>query len=78
VTPSERPSSLTRRRFVGLLAACGVTAAGGYALYEYTPWLNEEAKADQVWASLGVASPGAARMDTLVRAATLAASSHNT
>jgi hypothetical protein len=31
---------LNRRDFLKLLAAGGLTAAGGYALYTYTPWLN--------------------------------------
>ena len=78
MTPPEGCSGLTRRQFVGLLAASGVTAAGGYALYEYTPWLNYEAKADQVRSSLVVTSTTPSRMTKLVRAATLAASSHNT
>ena len=78
MTSPERPSGLTRRQFVGLLAASGVTAAGGYALSEYTPWLNYEAKADQVRSSLVATSPPPGRMTNLVRAATLAASSHNT
>ena len=73
----QPPSGLRRRQFIGLLAASGVTAAGGYALYEYAPWLNYTAKADQVRAPLaeGVATTD---IQNLVRAATLAASSHNT
>ena len=78
MTSPERTSGLTRRQFVGLLTASGVTAAGGYALHEYTPWLNYEAKADQVRSSLVVTSTTPSRMTNLIRAATLAASSHNT
>jgi hypothetical protein len=33
-------SVLSCRGFLKLLAATGITAAGGYALFEYAPWLN--------------------------------------
>lgn len=77
MTQLQPPPSLTRRQFIGLLAASGVTAAGGYALSESTPWLNYEAKADQVRAPLATGSV-TTDIQNLVRAATLAASSHNT
>jgi len=77
VTQLQPPPGLTRRQFIGLLAASGVTAAGGYALSESTPWLNYEAKADQVRAPLATGSV-TTDIQNLVRAATLAASSHNT
>ena len=77
MTQLQPPLGLTRRQFIGLLAASGVTAAGGYALSEYTPWLNYEAKADQAWAPMASGSV-TTDIQNLVRAATLAASSHNT
>jgi hypothetical protein len=76
--PPERPSGLTRRQFLSLLGVSGVAVAGGYALYEYTPWLNVEARAEQLRASLAGALTGLAGLRNLVRSATLAASSHNT
>ena len=72
-----RPA-LTRRRFLAVLAASGVTVAGGYALYDYAPWLNYEAKADQVRAPLAATSAVPDGFRNLIRSATLAASSHNT
>jgi hypothetical protein len=60
---------------LGLLAAAGITAAGGYALYEYTPWLDYSARAEQERAP-PTESP--TDLQTLVYVATLAASSHNT
>ena len=76
--PPEGLSSLSRRQFLALLGVSGVAVAGGYALYEYTPWLNVEAKAEQIRTPLTTTSTGSASMQNLVRAATLAASSHNT
>ncbi|MGY2895711.1 Acg family FMN-binding oxidoreductase [Deinococcus sp. UYEF24] len=78
MSPAQPPSGLTRRQFVGLLAASGVTVAGGYALYEYTPWLNYDAQATQVRSTLAGTLAGPAGLRNLVRAATLAPSSHNT
>lgn len=60
---------------LGLLAAAGITAAGGYALYEYTPWLDYSARAEQERAPPTESPTG---LQTLVYVATLAASSHNT
>jgi len=39
---------LGRRDFLKLLAAAGVTAAGGYSLNTYTPWLDYDGKASQI------------------------------
>jgi hypothetical protein len=36
---------LSRRDFLKLLALTGVTTAGGYALFEYAPWLNYDQQA---------------------------------
>lgn len=62
-----------RRRLVQLLSAGGIAAVGGYALFEYAPWLDYEAQERQVRGGLERNS-----LMGLVRYATLAASSHNT
>ena len=69
---------LSRRTFLKLLLAAGVTAAGGYVLYEYAPWLNYDQQALQTRRPLekGLSLP--AQMRELVRYASLAASGHNT
>jgi hypothetical protein len=67
-----------RRDFLIILAAAGVTAAGGYALFEYTPWLNYGQQADLIRKPFEKSSSVPAQMLELVRYATLAASSHNT
>jgi hypothetical protein len=69
---------LSRRTFLKLLLAAGVTAAGGYALYEYTPWLNYDQQAVQTRRPLEKALPISAEMREFVRYASLAASGHNT
>jgi hypothetical protein len=69
------PPHFSRRQMLGVLAASGVTAIGGYALSEYRPWLNYVAQAEQEREPLTGAS---ADLQNLILAATLAASSHNT
>ncbi len=76
-SPLPHPS-LNRRRVLQLLAASGVAAAGGYALYEYTPWLDYSGQADRVRQPLEDQPTATAPMRGLIRSATLAASSHNT
>lgn len=46
---NKRPSQIpvNRRQFLELLALAGVTATGGYALFEYRPWLDYDQQADQ-------------------------------
>ena len=73
----SRPT-LSRRDFLLLLAAAGVTAVGGYVLYTYTPWLNSDESASQVRRPFEMSAVVAAQMRELVRYATLAASGHNT
>jgi hypothetical protein len=77
-TPTPLRPRLSRRDVLKLLAVAGVTAVGGYALFEYPPWLNYDQSASQIRtpAGLGVTIP--AQMRELVRYATLAASGHNT
>jgi hypothetical protein len=70
--------SLNRRDFLKLLAAGGVIAAGGYALYTYTPWLNYEDHANQDRTAFENGANMSAQMRELVRYATLAPSGHNT
>jgi hypothetical protein len=69
---------MNRRNFLMLMAAAGVTAAGGYVLYEYTPWLNYDQQAVQTRRPLEKAPPISAQMREFVRYASLAASGHNT
>ncbi len=69
---------LSRRDFLRLLAAACVTAAGGYVLFEYTPWLNYDEQADHTRRPIEKDSTMSAQMRELVRYATLAANGHNT
>ncbi len=69
---------LNRRDFLKLLAAAGVTATGGYALYTYAPWLNYDQQANQVRRPFAQGATPSVQMRELVRYATLAASGHNT
>jgi hypothetical protein len=76
-TPSSRPI-LSRRDALKLLAAAGVTAVGGYALFEYAPWLNYDQQASQTRRPVEQNTTVPFQMRELVRYATLAASGHNT
>jgi hypothetical protein len=80
VDMNNKPARLkmNRRNFLMLMAAAGLTAAGGYVLYEYTPWLNYNQQAVQTRRPLEKAPPISAQMRELVRYASLAASGHNT
>lgn len=69
---------LSRRDFLKLLAVAGVTAAGGYVLFEYAPWLNYYQQADYARSPLKKGATESAQMRELVRYATLAANGHNT
>ena len=70
--------TLNRRDFLKLSLAAGVTALGGYTLYEYAPWLNYDQQVEQTWKPLEKESAMSAQMGELVRYATLAPNSHNT
>jgi hypothetical protein len=77
----NKPASrhiLSRRDFLKRLAVAGVTATGGYVLFEYAPSLNYDQQADDTRRPLERVSPLPARMRGLVRYATLAANGHNT
>ena len=69
---------LSRRDFLKILGATGVTAAGGYVLSEYTPWLDYEKQAEDTWIAPEQNANPATQMRTLVHYATLAANGHNT
>ncbi len=75
-TPS--PPTLSRRDFLTLLGVAGVTAAGGYTLYTYAPWLDVDAQASEIRRPFEKDVTVSAQMRELVRYATLAASGHNT
>lgn len=68
---------LSRRSFVKILAAAGITSAGGYTLFEYAPWLNYAQQAGDMRRPFDQSTTGAAQSRELVRYATLAASGHN-
>ena len=70
--------SMNRRTFLKLLSIGGITLAGGYALSEYTPWLDYEGQTAQTWKPFGVDSNAPAQKLELIRYATLAANGHNT
>lgn len=70
-------SILSRRDFLKLLATAGVATAGGYALFEYTPWLDYDEQANQTRRPLEKDLTMSVQMQELVRYATLAASGHN-
>ena len=74
---TSRKPTLTRWQFIGLLAAAGITATAGYALYSYAPWLKDDERARQSRRPLVKNARGLSPLRELVRCATLAASGHN-
>ena len=66
-----------RRDFLKLAAAAGVTAAAGYVLFEYAPWLDYDQQAQHTRRLLEPNSTGSAQMREMIRYATLAANGHN-
>jgi hypothetical protein len=78
---NERTSSrsaLSRRDFLKLSTAAGVSLAGAYALGEFGPGLSYAQQTEQVRQPLPKTSAQAAPLRELVRQATLAANGHNT
>lgn len=69
---------LRRRDFLKIIGAVGVTAAGGYVLSEYTPWLNYDGQMENTWMAPEQKSNPSKQMRTLVHYPTLAANGHNT
>lgn len=73
------PHSIRHRRaFLKLLAAAGITSAGGYLLSEYSPWLDYDAYAARNRSPIEKGPETQVQMLELVRYATLAANGHNT
>lgn len=75
VDPSH--SMLGRRNFLKLLAAGGAVAAGGYALFEFSPWLDYAGQAEDLWSMPKTTTNPPEQLHALVHAATLAANGHN-
>jgi hypothetical protein len=75
-TPTH--SKISRRRFLVLVAATGVMAAGAYAIAEAAPWLNDDQAADTGRRPFQMDPAKAAQLRELIRYATLAANGHNT
>jgi len=71
-------SKINRRRFLALVAATGVTAAGAYAIAEAAPWLNYDQAANTGRQPFQMDPAKAAQLRELMRYATLAANGHNT
>jgi hypothetical protein len=69
---------LSRRDFVKIIGAAGVTAAGAYVLSEYTPWLDYDRQMQNTWIAPEKNSSSSTQKQTLVHYATLAANGHNT
>ncbi len=69
---------MNRRDFLKLAAAGGITAVGGYILFEYAPWLDYDQQAQHARRPFDTDSTGSAHMRELIRYATLAANGHNT
>lgn len=67
----------SRRSFLKLLTAAGITTAGGYALVTAAPWLNYDEQANQIRRPFAKDSTMSTPMRELIRCATLAASGHN-
>ncbi len=69
---------LSRRDLLKLLAVVGVTATGGYVLYEDAPWLGYDQQANYNHRPFEKDSTLSAQMRELIRFAALAANAHNT
>jgi hypothetical protein len=68
----SRPG-LNRRSFLKFLVAAGIATAGGYLLYESTPWLDYDQQVAFTRRPIGSGLAEFARKRELVRYATLAA-----
>lgn len=77
--PTVQPTRhFNRREALKLAGIAGVAAIGGYALYEYAPWLGDDESATQPRAAFRSSELLPAPLLELVRFASLAASGHNT
>lgn len=72
------PVNQSRRDFLKFIAVAGVTATGGYALWEYEPWLNYDGHACDSRRLPEKNAMVPVQMRELIRYATLAANGHNT
>jgi len=70
--------TLSRRGLLRLLAAAGITAAGGYVLSDYAPWLDYDEQANHIRRPFEKDTAVSVQMRELIRYATLAANGHNT
>jgi hypothetical protein len=78
MTEIQSQPRLSRRTFLKLLAAAGVTTAGGYTLVEVAPWLDYEGQANQIRRPFEQETTMTGQMRELIRYGTLAANGHNT
>jgi len=76
--PSQPPPKVSRRDFLKISAAAGVTAAGVHLLDTYAPWLDYDQQVVTTVRPLAKEAVMPERMQDLVRYATLAANGHNT
>lgn len=76
-TSHSRPT-LSRRNFLKLTAAVGVTAAGAHLLDTYAPWLDYNQQVATTARPFAKEAVMPEQMRELVRYATLAANGHNT
>lgn len=78
MSTSLSSSKVSRRNFLKISAAVGVTAAGVHLLDTYAPWLDYDPQAAATARSYAAEATMTAQMQELVRYATLAANGHNT
>lgn len=77
--PVPKSAPLTRRKFVGAVAAVGMSAVLGEALLTYPPWLDYGRQEKRIWtAPFQTSTALPAQMREIIRYATLAPSGHNT
>lgn len=76
--PQTNHRTLNRRDFLKLAVTASVTAAGGYVLLEYAPWLDYDQLAGHSRRPFDAGSTRSAHLRELIRYATLAANGHNT
>ena len=72
---SQQP--ISRRQFLGALTATGLTAVGGYTLFEFAPWLDYDKEVEALIKPFAHSSTRSEQIVELVRYATLAANGHN-
>ncbi len=70
-------TALTRHDVVKLISLGGVAAIAAYALHEYVPWVRYDAEAARPRVPLGPDREVPARLQAIIRYATLAANGHN-